>query len=540
MFSRLKKLWKRGEDVESGSNSNPKRRRWLAPAILAGMLGLALIVWGLLSNRPAGVADSEAIQFYRVESGVLEQTIDATGNIRAAQAVSLTWPTSGIVDSVLVQEGQVVERGQSLATLAQDSLPASLLLAQADYLEAKTALEDFYNSFSGLALVEAQKAVSDARVAYEDAHYAYESLFGVPNDLSVEDAHAQVILIQDQLDRAQREYDKYANKPLDNPNRIHAVQALADVQDRYDDAVRTYNALIGNASDITVAAAQSEMLVAEQVLKDAQAEYERLLAGPTAEETAAAEAQLLAAESTLKQAIVEAPFGGRIALALPESGDYVQTGDVAFEIIDDTHYYVDVSVNELDIHEVEVGQAATIVLDAFQERTYEAEVVKVGAIGQDSSGIISYSVVVELLAPDETVRPGMTSTVSITVSESVETLLVPNEAVRLEGEEYVVYVLELGSGLNPILVEIGASSSEFTQILGGELQAGDMIALNPDQVINQEQAGPGIGFLRLFGAGPQTQFSGPGGPQGPGGGTGGTFQDEPDNDFVPVPPEGAP
>ena len=71
-----------------------------------------------------------------VEEGNLVSTISAAGKVRSKQSTSLQWKTSGIVEAVNVGVGDQVETGMVLASLSQTSLPQSVILAQADLVNA--------------------------------------------------------------------------------------------------------------------------------------------------------------------------------------------------------------------------------------------------------------------------------------------------------------------------------------------------------------------------------------------------------------------
>jgi HlyD family secretion protein len=86
---------------------------------------------------------------------------------------------------------------------------------------------------------------------------------------------------------------------------------------------------------------------------------------------------------------------------------------------------------------------------------------------------------VELTDGDEDVRPGMTSAVEIVVNQVTDALLIPNQAVRAEEGNLVVYVLEQNGQMTKVEVTLGASSDRFSQLLEGDLAPGDLIVLNP-------------------------------------------------------------
>jgi len=88
-------------------------------------------------------------------------------------------------------------------------------------------------------------------------------------------------------------------------------------------------------------------------------------------------------------------------------------------------------------------------------------------------------VTVEILDADEDVKPGMTSAVNIVINQLEETLLVPNRAVRVVEGQRVVYILKKDKTLESLNVTLGASSNTYSEVVGGDLKAGDQIVLNP-------------------------------------------------------------
>ena len=91
----------------------------------------------------------------------------------------------------------------------------------------------------------------------------------------------------------------------------------------------------------------------------------------------------------------------------------------------------------------------------------------------------------------------MTAAVTIQVKEVKDALLVPNRAVRVVDGQRVVYILKDGV-LTPVTVRLGATSDSMSEVVGGDLQEGDTIVLNPPS----NTFGPGSG------GGPAMRFGG--------------------------------
>jgi HlyD family secretion protein len=116
--------------------------------------------------------------------------------------------------------------------------------------------------------------------------------------------------------------------------------------------------------------------------------------------------------------------------------------------------------------------------DAILAREYTGRVTEVSLVGDVVQGIVNFTVTVELLDADELVKPGMTAAVNIVVSELENVLLVPNRAVRVLEGERVVFIQRNGT-FESVTVELGATSELYSEVTGGELEAGMNIVLNP-------------------------------------------------------------
>ncbi len=500
-MDKVKSFWANSALAKALKGPNRKKILWAGGIVLV-LLVAALLVSRFIGNRRARLqtTGTGAYQTEAASVGTLTDTVSATGSVEAGQLAALNWKTSGIVESVEVSEGQQVSRGDVLGTLELDSVPDTIISAQGELEQAKKDLQDFYDSFTGVALANAEKALAEAEQTYEDDLYAYNSLISTANDLAIQNAYGDIVLAEEPMRDALREYKKFNEKPPENLNRIRTFEAYYDAKQVYDAAVRTYNSLTGTGTDTQVAVARANVDVSEAAWTAAQAEYDRLLAGPTDDEIAAAQANVAAAQAKLNQQLIEAPFDGVVTLALPRVGNYVNSDQKAFEIQNPTSYYMEVLVNEMDINKIQVGQQATVTLDAVANKTYAAQVTKVGSIGDNSSGVVNFTVLVEISQPDDSIKSGMTAVVDIETSSGQESLLIPNQAVRLTDGQQVVYILESDGSVQSVPVTLGQSSTTYSEVVQGDIQPGDLIVLNPPTTTVQNNGG-GFFFRGLGGGG---------------------------------------
>ncbi|MBN2547641.1 MAG: efflux RND transporter periplasmic adaptor subunit [Anaerolineales bacterium] len=430
----------------------------------------------------------------QLEEGELITSVSAIGKVRTRQSATVSWQTSGSVGEVLAEVGEQVKAGDVLARLTQDSLPQSVINAQADLYSAQQALENL-DTEAETAWVNAMQNIVKYEQAVRDAQYQLDN-FTIPANQADMDAVEAVDATKKQLDEARAAFEPYKFRASSDAVRERLLEDLNQAQSDYNTAVRRLQY-------------EYDLQVAQANLSKARQDYEKWKDGPEAGEVEAAKARITAAEITLKSAWVDAPIGGTITEAKPLVGDQVSPSTVAFRIDDLSQLFVDVQISEIDINQIKVGQQVTMTMDAIRGKKYNGNVSKIALIGSESSSLVNYTVTVELADPDDQVRPGMTAEVEIIVERNQTTLLIPNQAIQVKDGKQIVYILKPGEGMAPVEITTGASSDTFTELASGELKPGDMIVLNPPDENAQEQ-GPG-GMFMMGGGRPRDADDGPSG-----------------------------
>lgn len=459
-----------------------KRRTWL---ILTGIVIVVLVVL-IVINRQQSRNVPTNFQTVEIRRGDLTAIVGATGTVRANQTTILSWQTSGQIEQINAQPGDRVTEGFILATLAESSLPQSVILARADLVTAQKTLDDLLNSDVARAkayqtLVQAQKELDDALTNRERKQYARS------DQETLDIARANYIIAEDEVTKKERFYDQFSHLPEDNPMRAEAFSQLAKAKQDRNAALRNLNWLLGRPDPQEVAEADARVELARANLADAEREWNRLKDGPPAADIEAARARVAAIQAILKQAWLESPINGTVTEMRSKIGDQVSPGTISFRIDDLSHLLVDVQVPEVDINRIQPGFPATLTFDAIQGKQFTGKVVEVARVGEVSQGVVNFTVTVELLDADENVRPGMTAAVNVIVNELKDVMLIPNRAVRFVENKQTVFVLRNGKQ-EAVEITIGASSDIYSQILSGDLQEGELAILNP--IIQQAQQGP--------------------------------------------------
>jgi len=471
--------------MESNTMGNPvstrkksmgrKGRIWLSIAL---MLLVAVLVFVFLTIR-ARSSSASTYQTTTVERGNLNATIGATGNLRAAQTASINWQTSGMIAAVNASPGDLVEAGFVLASLSPTSLAQNVVLAQADLVTAQRNLDSVLQSSTQRA--QAQLNLVNAQKSYNSANNTLTGMLATNHGGSSADIlyyQAQLTIAQSTYDSAKAMYDNVKDRADGDMLKAQAYTAFynADQALRRAKANLNFFLLVPSGSDIDLA--RAKLALAQSQLDDAQREWTRLKDGPDPADVEAARARVDAAQATMNYARLAAPFAGTVTVVDAMAGDQVTAGSPGFRVDDLSRLLVDVQVSEVDINRVVVDQAVIVTFDAALGKEYHGKVVEVSRVGTSVQSVVNFNVTVELSDPDENVKPGMTASVTITVQSLENVLLVPNRAVHLENGQRLVYVLRNGV-LIQVPVTLGASDDTMSELLTGDLSAGDVLVLNP-------------------------------------------------------------
>jgi macrolide-specific efflux system membrane fusion protein len=162
-----------------------QRTRWLLNGALAVALAAALGVGALVMLRPtASAASSTPIRTVAVSTGSVQSVVTADGTVQAVSQVAANFETSGTVATLLVEVGDTVTKGQTVATLDRTGARRQLTLATANLASAEaslTAAED------GTTTTDPQTGTSTTTV----------------NDTQVLQAESQVLQAQASVDDAE-------------------------------------------------------------------------------------------------------------------------------------------------------------------------------------------------------------------------------------------------------------------------------------------------------------------------------------------------
>ena len=467
--------------MNKASPKNIKRNYWLFAGIFL-LVAAGSYLWLNKSSNGSGTPYQTAA----ANLGSLASNVEATGTLRAARSATLVWNTSGRVEAVHASVGDKVSTDQVLASLARDTASSNVILAEADLVTAQQNLDTLLQSNSDVAqamqnLADAKQSVSDAQDTL--AFYEWTSLGRGPGALMTElqdqmqPLHARLKIIEWVGNKF------YKNTPDDLRRKADFNLNLLTTKQNITDLITRYNWFTGRPSDILMEQTRAAVNLAMARQEDAQRELDRFNNGKNVDDLVAARAKLAAAQATYNLSKIMAPFDGTVTQSVPQPGDKISTGQTAFRVDDLSHLMVDLQISEVDINNVTIGQLVSIRLDAVPNKTYKGLVSRVDQSASAGQTGVNFKVSVTLTDVDEQIKPGMTAVVTITTKEVGNALLVPNLAVRMVAGQRIVYILKNNQAV-PVNVRLGANANDNSQVVGGDLKAGDLIILNPPSLGN--------------------------------------------------------
>ena len=470
-------------------NSNPKARsqplsknRWVIRYVLPLSILLAF-GWMFLSSAWESIAPSKEVSVTPVISARAEvqqsgqPLFQAAGWIEPSPApIVVSSQAPGIIDQLLVVDGQVVAKDEPIARLIDVDAKIALEEARSDLnlltLEVRNAENELLaakRSFDNPVSLQAEIAKADAALAEVESE-----LNGMPS--AIEGAVTQERLAQENLaakkgvgEAIARKYlriaeDELASASVRRSNLETRSAALSRQQKALQQQIIALNEQLRLKLDAT-----REVNIAKGNLDVAKSRVSR------------AALRVKSAELQLERMTVRAPVAGRVLSILATPGKRLagldplseQGASAVVALYQPTHLQIRVDVRLEDISQVQLGQPVEIETAALKE-PLSGEVTSITSTADIQKNTLQ--VKVKILDPPEVIRPEMLAQATFISPESTKPvseesqeklrLLVPRDLVLSEGETHHVWVadrvnrqavkrtISLGRAGDEVLVEV--------------------------------------------------------------------------------------
>jgi len=223
------------------------------------------------------------------------------------------------------------------------------------------------------------------------------------------------------------------------------------------------------------------------------------------------------AKDRLADTIVRAPISGVILTKTVEEGQVISSsigavasaGTLLVTMADLDRVYVKTDVDETDIGKIKPGMPVTIVVDAFPERNFQGEVLKIEPQGKTVQNVTTFMVTTELENPKGILKPSMNASVDITAVDLRDVLVLDNNAITDAGRGKMVTPIIDGKPGNPFTVEVGVRGWDKSEIIYG-LNEGEEVMIVPTgganagipEFMKNMMKNPASTFGRMQGGGP--------------------------------------
>lgn len=559
---------------ELGADTKKKKSKKkiiiIAGIVVAVIIVGAIVVPKVIGSSNGSVSASVTYTTSVVTKGDISEALTGSGTLQPANSYEVTSLVSGEILSGDFEEGDTVEEGDILYQIdtadAETSIKSAELNVEKSQLsynnvletlanlsvtapsdgtvtELKVAVGDTVQSGSQIGTIRDSSSMTlqvpfnsadvDSFYVGESATVTLDSTFETLNGTITKISNTEQVLTGNML-------VKYVTIEVSNPGGITdttvATAAIGDVACNSSStfsykSIKTITAKAsGTVASIPVSegdfVSKSTVLVKldsddiEQNVKNAQISLED------------AQNSLENKQEALDDYTIKSPISGTIIEKNYKAGDNLSSSSggnsTLCTIYDLSYLTMELSVDELDVSQVEVGQTVTVTADAVEGKTFIGTVTKVSVSGTTSNGVTAYPVTVKI-EDTEGLLPGMNVDAAIIVSSASDVIKIPVEAVArgntvlvkkdssgetTDGQTLTAGKSGIPDGYEYAEVSLGVNDDDYIEVISG-LEEGDVIAV---VTVNTDNGGTTatVGLGTLTGGG--GDFSGGGGMPSGGGG----------------------
>ena len=467
-------FWKKQADGQTGNAPSPgnKRRRcgWVKK-VIALVLVCAIAgggAWYFLGSgdNSAAAADT-TYTTAAVERRTITSTITGSGTLEAADSYSVTTLLEGTILTANFEEGDQVEKDTVLYTIDSTDAENSLEQSQISVSQAQRNYNSALESLDDLTVA----ADVDGRIYSLDVEVGDEINAG-EQVATIRNSDVMELTVSFPADDAQGFYvgqsatvtldstfetltgtvsEVAANTTVSTGNMIVREVTIQVTNPGGISTTQTASATVngvGSSSSGTFSYEDESTVVADvsgTVSSIAVSEGDWVSEGQTLlvmtsddldEQVQSASDSLRSAEISyenqtdqLDDYTITSPIQGTIVDKNYNAGETTEANEVLCTIYDLSYLTMTLSVDELDISDIEVGQTVTIVADAVEDQTYEGVVTKVSVAGTSSGSATTYPVTIRI---DETdgLLPGMSVDATIELGSAEDVLAIPASALN--------------------------------------------------------------------------------------------------------------
>ncbi len=374
------------------------------------------------------IDDTDAkLSIQKIENQISQARLSVSSNQKSFSNLTVTAPFDGKVTGINAKEGESAGNNTSLFTITETSRLKLSVPVSTTYIKnikvgqkAQVNLQEIMDTVEGVVT-----AIDDNTYTPADGGLVRDVEVTVNNPGRLDDTMTASVNINtsDGVEITSQIYPlSYANK---QSVKAATSGTLASVNIKENQYVKKGQALIQIENDDLEITSQTNDLKVQDLQN-----------------------QLDAAKKQLEDYRIYSAIDGTVTGETAVAGDSVKSGQVLIGIRDFDQMQFTISVDELDISKVKVGQEAAITIDALEEtagRPLSGQVIYKAMEGSASNGVATYDVKIKI-NETENLLAGMNANASIILSKAENVLMVPLEAITKMGDRAFVRVAGETSG----------------------------------------------------------------------------------------------
>ena len=183
--------------------------------------------------------------------------------------------------------------------------------------------------------------------------------------------------------------------------------------------------------------------------------------------------------------LIKSPFSGTITSKYAEIGSYVapianmssntSAKNFIFELSDGIEIIA--KVPESDIGRIKIGQEASVRIESYPSKKYQAKIMKIAPRAIKDNNVTSFEVTLRFKEISDDIKIGMTADLEFKVENDIEKILVPTVSIVTEKGKKGILKLDKNNFPKFEEVEFGISSGSQTSVING-LKPGEKIFID--------------------------------------------------------------
>jgi HlyD family secretion protein len=399
-----------------------RKKKIIIGVVVVAVLAIVVIVSVIASRKE----EPEVITVKVETRPELKQTVTASGEVRPIRYIKLTSEVPGRIEEIYVTAGDQVTKGKPLVRVDPNQLQSS---QEAQWAATQASVNDVQNARNAVTSAQQSLVVAEASVAA---------------------ARQQVVAFQTSVDRAQIDLNT-AQRELKRYTELIEAGVSSRLEydtarDRFETAKIALETARANLEAQKIAVNEATERANQQriAVKEAQTSIK------SSEMRANQQQAMLRGQTSQRSKATQlSPLNGVVADIPTRVGEFAVAGlstTPLMTIADMSQINVEVNVDETEINNVKVGQEAKVKVDALGDKEIKAVVTQKNPLAiskSDATGGLSNRVNVQeakefkvTLAlrdlPEDvqtSLRPGMSSTATITTNTKNNVLAVPLESI---------------------------------------------------------------------------------------------------------------